>query len=71
MSRKTKFKKGDRVVLLSVPGVTDDSFGPAAVPTDIGLTFPVDRVRFPAADGTIWYDVAGWVVQAADLEAAS
>jgi hypothetical protein len=68
MTRKAQFKKGDLVVLLSIP-----AFDPSETVSDpdIGRVWPIDRVRLTAADGSVWYDVAGWCVTAENIRQAS
>jgi hypothetical protein len=74
MTAKVKrYKKGDLVVLLSIPG-----FGGFTTTwldgrpiEDIGQVHPIDKVRLTAADGIVYYDVAGWVVTAENIRQAS
>lgn len=69
----TEFKKGERVVLLSIPfgnTAADDETTDATgrLYPGVGETHTIDHVRnYP--HGT-WYDVAGWVVQARNLRKA-
>ena len=67
MSTMPEFKVGDRVVLLSIPGFNeaDDTTHP-----DVGNVYPIDKVRRTAADGSVWHDVAGWIVRAQDIRLA-
>ena len=66
-----EYRAGDMVTLLQIP----DFEGPTTTWSDgrpiedIGQVHEIDRVR-KAADGGIWYDVAGWCVQAGDIDPA-
>lgn len=73
MKSKRKYKRGDLVVLLSIPAFGEDiTARPDGRPIDdIGQVHPIDKVRLTAADGSVWYDVAGWCVTADNIRQAS
>lgn len=71
MAKQIKFKKGDRVRLLSVPMDSDSDetkWASGATLEGVGQVHVIDRVRNYQDDRGLWYDVAGWVVQARNIE---
>jgi hypothetical protein len=73
MTRRVQYKKGDLVVLLSIPGFGGftTTWLDADHIEDIGQVHPIDKVRLTAADGIVYYDVAGWTVTAENIRQAS
>jgi hypothetical protein len=67
-----RYKRGDLVVLLSIPNFEADTTWHDGSPIEeLGQVHPIDRVRHTAADGSVWYDVAGWVVTAENIRQAA
>ena len=64
----TRYRVGDQVELVSVPIFDNDAETDAE---GVGQVWPVDKVRLTAADGSVWYDVAGWCVKAENLSPAT